>query len=960
MLKFIYLIIIRPIETVLSFLFCSYVKLTGNFGVSIILLSLSVTIIMFPLFYIAEVWKRKEQAVEKRMKRRLDHIKKYYSGQKRYCLTKATHRLEGYTAASSFRTSFGLLIQIPFFFAAYHLLSHYEPYRGVSWWFINDFARPDGLIFGINALPVAMTLINIVSSSIYMKGSRFRDIVELYVMAGVFLLLLYGSPSALVLYWTMNNVFSVGKSLIFLRLFPHEKYVPDENEKGLRDYIRMIKDEVCTCLTPGFCTALGVFLLFVFQCRALIFHKRQFEHLFYGIALLAFILVFIFLWCWYRNFRQKRSSIAPFVKVLFSGLLFLAVSGTGFILKLQDADGPLLKKIIFIAAISADILIYMATAYLLGKKDIVGRTDDKNIKSLYIWNVLFLAGLVTLVWPVQIFLSSPAETGISIWNLLFSDIPVFLCLILLSFLIFNFADKSGRHAMAAVSMFLVMAVIVYRYIFPGNYGELDKTMLSMAEKLEDRSLFLLIRDLLVVGCLSVLSVVFIRHYLVQCRNVVAVICCCLLILTGIKTVKYLCSADMYLPPEKELVEIPADNDVINGYSRTGKNVVLFVADMFSGGYMQRIIEENPEYEQILSGFTWYRNSISPSWKTAYSMPAIFVGDSYLPLAMNELPGTGREKIQNAAKSMFDKFSHNGYSVSIVNPDACYLSDSTIAGFTSVSSSLYGRYWEQNCRKTDGKEKSFNQGHLFIMLSIFQNSPYFLKPVIYNDSRWFIFSQRSLFWPVKEHVFSQYGYLALMPELSNADVHGNTFKYIHSTLPHQPYGIDKEGNVVIAGQYPDADKSGYIYGESAYYSAKKFMALIADWVTWLRENGVYDNTYIILLSDHGNSVSDNNPLVSGKEHNRLNALLLVKPFGNSGDLTTDDTLMTSGDADIFFDDAISDGEKELSLPQRNVLRAVRSKSTDLSNKFLNTSEKIDFDVYEVHDNIFDPQNWEVLK
>lgn len=178
-MNIIYLLIIKPIEAVLGFLFSTYVGLTGSYGLSIILLSLSVTIIMFPLFYIAEVWKRKEQAVERRMKRRLSYIKRYYTGQKKYCMIKATHKLEGYTAASSFRTSFGLLIQIPFFFAAYHLLSHYEPYRGVGWLFIKDFAVPDGLLWGLNLLPIAMTVINIVSSSIYMRGSRARDIVEL-------------------------------------------------------------------------------------------------------------------------------------------------------------------------------------------------------------------------------------------------------------------------------------------------------------------------------------------------------------------------------------------------------------------------------------------------------------------------------------------------------------------------------------------------------------------------------------------------------------------------------------------------------------------------------------------------------------------------------------------------------------------------------------------------------------
>ena len=305
-MKYIYLLIIRPIEIVLSFLFRTYVGLTGNYGLSIIMLSLSVTIIMFPLFYIAEVWKRKEQAVEKRMKRRLDYIKRYYMGQKKYCLTKATHRMEGYTAASSFRTSFGLLIQIPFFFAAYHLLSHYEPYRGTGWFFIRDFAVPDGLLWGINLLPIAMTLINIVSSSIYMKGSRAKEIVELYVMAGVFLLLLYASPAALVLYWTMNNIFSIGKSLIFLRLFPHEKYVPAPEEKTIRENLLSWKAEVVECLTPQFYIFTGVAVLFAFQCWQITFNKETFEKLFLITSAVAFLTVVIFFFKWLkkRNLSQ--------------------------------------------------------------------------------------------------------------------------------------------------------------------------------------------------------------------------------------------------------------------------------------------------------------------------------------------------------------------------------------------------------------------------------------------------------------------------------------------------------------------------------------------------------------------------------------------------------------------------------------------------------------------------------
>ncbi|MHC6201912.1 hypothetical protein ACYULU_01805 [Breznakiellaceae bacterium SP9] len=64
----------------------------------------------------------------------------------------------------------------------------------------------------INVLPILMTAINCISGTIYTKGFPLRDKLQLYGMALVFLVLLYNSPAALVLYWTLNNIFSLVKN----------------------------------------------------------------------------------------------------------------------------------------------------------------------------------------------------------------------------------------------------------------------------------------------------------------------------------------------------------------------------------------------------------------------------------------------------------------------------------------------------------------------------------------------------------------------------------------------------------------------------------------------------------------------------------------------------------------------------------------------------------------------------
>ena len=968
-MNIIYFLIIKPIETVLSFLFGTYVGLTGSYGLSIILLSLSVTIIMFPLFYIAEVWKRKEQAVEKRMKHRLAYIKKYYTGQKRYCMIKATHRLEGYTAASSFRTSFGLLIQIPFFFAAYHLLSHYEPYRGVGWLFIKDFAVPDGLLWGLNLLPILMTVINIVSSSIYMRGSRAKDIVELYVMAGVFLLLLYASPAALVLYWTMNNVFSVGKSLIFLRLFPHEKYVPDPEDKSFKDYVQGFRDAVKPCLTPAFYLFAVVAVLFTFQCWQITFNKETFEKLFLATSGVAFVVVAAAFVLWLR----RRNSWRFLAQLLFFGACYLAFAGFGFYGKLTHAEGGLLRKLVLVSTIFADILLYISACYLAAKPaqtQGANRQSQQNpapkaLLALYRWSTAFLVLFVTLISPVLVFLSSPAETGISFGYLLLSNIPVAIVLLLAAFLVWKLVQN--RQSLVLVSVAAVLILILYQYILPNNFGELDRTVLGKADQLKRIPVFFYCLDVFILCASGIAAGVLVRKYPAQCRTCIIVILVCLCGFTGVKSIKYALSEKPVAAASGDAAELPADNDLINGYSKTGKNVVLIVADMFSGGYMERILAECPEYRDKLSGFTWHRNMLAAATETATSMPSIFAGEEYLPLAMNTMPGSGDEKVNKAADTLFRQAEKQGYKVSVVNGSASYLMGSTLDGTASSELEPYQRYWEKVRDIKSDSERKVNQGHLFAMLTIFQGAPYFLKPVIYNDGGWLIFSRVALFWYVRSHVFSEYSFLDLLPEISNSRSRQNTFKYFHSCFTHIPYGIGEDGNLVdFNSQYPDEVHKSFIFGDSAYYSAKKFIVLMVAYTDWLKSAGLYDNTTIIIASDHGNDYSDNNPLApEGIESalprdtfNRLNSLFLIKPAGASGAVRGDDTFASNGDIHAALQKALG---LETPYAGSNVHVGVSPRADFVSSRSnFRTDGTAKYTIYQVKDSITDPKNWQVTK
>lgn len=212
------LIFIAPLRFLMNLVFQGTTSLTDNVGISIIVLSLVVNTALLPLYYLAEKWQDTERRLQRTLAPRLAAIKEACKGEDRYKKTVELYREFNYHPIKSLRTSFGFLIQIPFFFAAYTLLSHNPMLESVSFLFFENLGRPDAVFkfasLSVNVLPVIMTLLNILSSLVYARDFGVGERVKLLIVATVFLLLLYNAASGLVLYWTTSNFYSLVKNLI--------------------------------------------------------------------------------------------------------------------------------------------------------------------------------------------------------------------------------------------------------------------------------------------------------------------------------------------------------------------------------------------------------------------------------------------------------------------------------------------------------------------------------------------------------------------------------------------------------------------------------------------------------------------------------------------------------------------------------------------------------------------------
>lgn len=212
-------ILIGPLKLFFEIVFNYANQLMGHPGLAIIYLSLVINILVLPLYRRADAMQAENRDREAKLQPGISHIKKTFTGDERMMILQAYYRQNHYKPTDALKGSISLLLEIPFFIAAYQFLSHLEILRGISLGPITDLGKPDGLLMigglTINLLPIIMTIINVISSAIYLKGFPVKTKIQLYATALFFLVFLYQAPSCLVFYWTLNNVFSLFKNLFY-------------------------------------------------------------------------------------------------------------------------------------------------------------------------------------------------------------------------------------------------------------------------------------------------------------------------------------------------------------------------------------------------------------------------------------------------------------------------------------------------------------------------------------------------------------------------------------------------------------------------------------------------------------------------------------------------------------------------------------------------------------------------
>jgi len=186
----------------------SLYALLGNYAAAIIVLTLLIKSILWPVQNKATNEMRKMAALSPKMTEMRDKFKD--DPQK---LNAETMKLYKEYGVNPFSGCLPMLIQIPIFFGFYSMLGTAIELRNSSFLWVNDLSQPDTIAdvlgFPINILPIVMAGTMVWQMVITPKTGDAMQQRIFYFMPIIFLVFCYNYASGLALYWTTQNIFSI-------------------------------------------------------------------------------------------------------------------------------------------------------------------------------------------------------------------------------------------------------------------------------------------------------------------------------------------------------------------------------------------------------------------------------------------------------------------------------------------------------------------------------------------------------------------------------------------------------------------------------------------------------------------------------------------------------------------------------------------------------------------------------
>ena len=303
---------------------------------------------------------------------------------------------------------------------------------------------------------------------------------------------------------------------------------------------------------------------------------------------------------------------------------------------------------------------------------------------------------------------------------------------------------------------------------------------------------------------------------------------------------------------KQTISVTKDN--LNMMSED-KNFIILVLDAVDAHAFSKQLETtDPEYREYFEDFTYYPDTLSAYPYTTTAIPEIITGQWY------ECQKDYRQYFADAIKTseFLNTLRKENYIGGMYDSTDFLYDDPVMYQYENIHELPY----------------SINNPYSFLMdeLSViyYLNMPYPLKK--YRENAVYHLQTRNAGNPRYFEWYNDefYRYLQETPIASRSE---KTFKFIHLEGAHPFYRLDKNLNDIRKTGNPD------------YYTSLEGAMTAADtYLKKLKEAGVYDNSVILIMADHG--------FPDGNDCNaRHNPLFLIKGFGEHHPFAVSDQPMS---------------------------------------------------------------------
>lgn len=917
MLKVLYTLIIYPITQIIELIYIAVDNTFNIHGVSIIGVSIGITFLCLPLYAVAESAQEKERLIQKHLKPGVERIKRAFSGDERYMILNTYYRQNNYHPIMALRSSLSLLIQIPFFIAAYIFLSNPALLQGIPFLFIKDLSAPDALIriagVSINALPLLMTALNIAGSAIYTKGFSLKEKLQLYIVALVFLLILYQSPSGLVLYWTFNNLFSLIKNI------------------------------------------------------------------------------------YYKTKRPLLALYLTVILILLSIDIYFIVSGIS-----PEKSGYLIALSVFIPLLPF-IVRYLHKILRQQNAGITRRNKTRN--ALFLVSIATYALLVGLVIPSNVIVSSPQEFSFidcyttPLYFIANSSLQAFGAFFLWPLIIYFLFPRRIQSYLCVTAFVITISALINIFLFKANYGTLSPLLVFDTEgeiKVSMGHIVLNNAFMLVLVVLTFILLYYKRLSLMTTFTSLSLVA--VFVLGIINTVhiqrEYKKLESVYSPPQKVSIS------PIFNLSSDRPNVLIIMLDRAISGFIPTIFSEDERLKEAYDGFIYYPNTLSYGFYTLEGVPALYGGYDYTPSKINERTNETLVSKHNEALAVLPRiFSANNFNATITDaPWASYSWISNMSYFNTYperittlhTQRIYKEEWYLEHGSTMPYVQSALNKRNFIWYGIMCSLPYILRNAVYNDGDYWaaasVSSRNNMF-------LNSYSVLDFLPRLTNIysssppqeedsskdsdkdapnsketaaiDTNKGSFIFIANDTTHDSVKCQAPEYIPVDNVTDDGDT--LFSSNEQYHGNAAALHVLSKFLQYLKDNGVYDNTRIILVSDHGRNVRTHTFIKERRlpfMREFCNPLLLVKDFNSHGALKTSYAFMTNADTPaLALKDLVPNPinpftNKPLTLSNKLdgvLLTSTKNWMPSQHGKFTFSIAKGDW--YRVKDNIFNEDNWQ---